>query len=87
METIIENGKDVAEPDQIVSGTAGIGRKNISWSVITRGLVAVNIGDLDVICCTNFRWIRRLQRQITRLKERKKVQTAKRPVIRREVWQ
>ena len=79
--------KDVAEPDQIASGMAGTGLRNISWSTITRGLVAVDIGDLDVISCTNFRWIRRLQRQIARLKERKKARTAKHPVIRRGVWQ
>jgi NADH:ubiquinone oxidoreductase subunit D len=83
METIKIKVKDVAEPDQIASGMAGTGQKNISWSVITRGLVAVDIGDLDIISCTNFRWIRRLQRQIARLKERKKARTAKHPVIRR----
>jgi hypothetical protein len=87
METIERKVRDVAEPDQIASGMAGTGLKNISWSAITRGLVAVDIGDLDVISCTNFRWIRRLQRQIARLKERKKARTAKHPVIRRGVWQ
>jgi hypothetical protein len=79
--------KDVAEPDQIASGMAGTGRKNKSWSAITRGLVAVDIGDLDVISCANSRWIRRLQRQIARLKERNKARTAKHPVIRKGVWQ
>jgi hypothetical protein len=78
--------KDVAEPDQIASGMAGTGLKNISWSVITRGLVAVDIGDLDIISCKNSRWIRRLQRQIARLKERNKARTSKHPVIRRGVW-
>ena len=87
METIEIKVRDVAEPDQIASGMAGTGQKNISWSVITRGLVAVDIGDLDLISCTNFRWIRRLQRQIARLKERKKARTAKHPVIRKGVWQ
>ena len=78
--------KDVAEPDQIVSGAAGTGQKNIALRVLIRNLVAVNTGELDGISCTNSRWIRRLQRQIARFKERKKVRAAKHPVIRRGVW-
>ena len=80
------SNEEVAEPDQIVSGTAGTGLKNIAWRVLIRNLVAVNIGELDGISCTTPRWIRRLQRRIARLEERKKVRTAKHPVIRREVW-
>jgi len=86
METILKNGKDVAEPDQIVSGTAGTGQKNIALRVLIRNLVAVNIGEPGGISCTTPRWIRRLQRQIARFEEPKKVQTAKHPVIRRREW-
>jgi hypothetical protein len=34
METIIENEKDVAKPDQIASGTAGTGQENeeLEWA-------------------------------------------------------
>ena len=87
METIVTTEyDDVAEPDQIASGTAGTGQKNIAWRVLIRNLVAVNIGELDGISCTTPRWIRRLQRQIARLEEREKARTAKHPVIRRGVW-
>jgi len=86
VETIMENGKDVAKPDQIASGAAGTGQKNIAWRALIRNLVAVNIGELDGISCTTPRWIRRLQRQIARLEEREKARTAKHPVIRRGVW-
>jgi hypothetical protein len=78
--------KDVAEPDQIVSVTAGTGQKNIALRVLIRNLVAVNIGEQNGISCTTPRWIRRLQRQIARLKERKKARTAKHPVICRREW-
>ena len=78
---------DVAGPDQIASGVAGTGQKNIAWIVLIRNLVAVNIGELDGIYGTTPRWIRRLQRQIARLEEREKARTTKHPVIRRGVWQ
>ena len=86
MKTIETDVKDVAEPDQIASGTAGTGQKNIAWRVLIRNLVAVNIGEPGGISCTTPRWIRRLQRQIARFEERKKARTAKHPVIRRRVW-
>ena len=87
METIVTTEyNDMAGPDQIASGVAGTGQKNIAWIVLIRNLVAINIGELDGISCTTPRWIRRLQRQIARLEERKKARTAKHPVIRRGVW-
>ena len=70
---------DVAGPDQIASGVAGTGQKNIAWIVLIRNLVAVNIGELDGIYGTTPRWIRRLQRQIARLKRAQKSADGKTP--------
>jgi hypothetical protein len=78
--------KDVAEPDQIVSGMAGTGLKNHAWRVLTTGFSCAIIGELDNSFSTTARWVSRLERQITRLEERKKVRTAKHPVIRKGVW-
>ena len=86
METIIENEKDVAEPDQIVSGTAGTGQENHAWRVLTTGLSCAIIGELDDAFYTTARWVSRLQRQITRLEARRKIWDAKRPAIRKGAW-
>jgi hypothetical protein len=86
MTTFADDGKDVAEPDQIVSGMAGTGQMNRSWMIVSSRLGAVNIGELDMAFCTTTRWLRHLQRQVTRLDMRKKAVLSKRPVIRTEVW-
>jgi hypothetical protein len=86
METFIKNGKDVAEPDQIASGTAGTGLKNYAWRVLTTGFSYAIIGELDNSFFTTARWVSRLERQITRLESRRKVWDAKRPPIRTGVW-
>jgi hypothetical protein len=77
---------DVAEPDQIVSGTAGTGQMNRAWKLVSSRLYSVNIGELDMAFCTTTRWLRHLQRQVTRLDMRRKTGVSKRPVIRTEVW-
>jgi hypothetical protein len=78
--------KDVAETDQFVSGAAGTGQMNRAWKFVSGRLGAVNIGELDTTFCTTTRWLRHLQRQVTRLDMRKKAVLSKRPVIRTEVW-
>ena len=86
METMELNMKDVAEPDQIASGTAVTGQENNAWRMLTRGFFAVHIGELDLAFCTTTRWVRRLRRQIRKLEERKRIQEAKRRAVRRVVW-
>lgn len=86
MKTIVTTGEDVAEPDLIVSGTAVTGQENHVWSVPTTGLSCAIIGELDDAFSTTARGVSRLERQITRLEERRKMRDAKRPAIRKGVW-
>ena len=86
METMELNMKDVAEPDQIASGAAVTGQMNNVWRKLARGFFMANIGELDSSSCMTGRWMQRLQRQVEKLEERKKIRTAKRPVIRTVVW-
>jgi hypothetical protein len=86
METMELNMKDVAEPDLFASGTAVTGQENNAWRMLTRGFFPVNIGEPGLAFCTTTRWVRRLQRQITKLEERNKIREAKRPAIRTVVW-
>ncbi len=86
MTTFADDGKDVAETDQFVSGTAGTGQMNKTWRVVSSRLGAVNIGELDMAFCTTTRWLRHLQRQVTRLDMCRRARAARRPVIRVEVW-
>jgi hypothetical protein len=64
------SNEDVAEPDLIVSGTAGTGHENHAWRVLTTELSCAIIGELDDAFYTTTRWVSRLQRQITRLEAR-----------------
>ena len=86
METMELNMKDVAEPDLFASGTAVTGQRNNAWRMLYQGFFAVDIGELDLAFCTTGRWMRRLQRQVRKLEERKKIQEAKRAAVRRVVW-
>ena len=86
METMELNMKDVAEPDQIASGTAVTGQRNNAWRMLYKGFFAADIGELDLAFCITARWARRLQRQIRKLEERKRIQEAKRRAVRRVVW-
>jgi cob(I)alamin adenosyltransferase len=86
MESIEVEMKDVAEPDQIVSGKAGTGQTNKAWKKLAGRLFSVQTGEPDCALCTTARWVRRLQRRIARPDKRRKVRTAKRPVIHAVVW-
>jgi len=86
METMELNMKDVAEPDLFASGTAVTGQENNAWRMLNWGFFSARIGEIDLAFCITARWVRRLQRQIIKLEERRKVREAKRPAIRTEVW-
>jgi hypothetical protein len=70
MKTIIENGKDVAEPDQIASGMAGTGLKNITHFGKHGNLLFYLYDRQDRISDRLNKKIGRLEQRITGLEER-----------------